>query len=225
MDRPAVVASAPHLAIADNIAGIADTLEVRLDLGATTVDDIRAYEGPVPLVVTDRVGDVPSDRAVARLDAIGDVLDHPWVWAIDLDRWLFGDDCELSTAAAAARLVETARSADVSVICSAHPSGTPNQEAMAACLEETGAIGDIAKLAVHIESPSPLGDLVGATAAAIEAEDHVATMATGPYGLPSRVMAVALGCDLVYGTPPGVAPVAAGQPAIATLRSVVDALS
>lgn len=228
MGTPAVVATATTLGQADAAAGSADLVEVRFDRAAIDVEmALDGYRGELPLLLTDRIGRHPDRPAAAsaRLEAIAAVVDDDRVWGVDIDHGLLAEPCNGLVTEAALRLVEAVEDAEATtLVCSMHPDDELETPALAERLEAAAEVGDIAKLAVPVSTPRGLGYLVEVTAAATDADRAIATMATGRYALPSRVLAAGLGCALVYGVPAGTPPVAPGQPSVATLRRVVDAL-
>lgn len=225
MEPPAVVASSDRLDASDALVAAADLLEVRLDLGDVTPAAVAAYDGPLPLLLTNRSVEEggAAEPGDARLDALADCLPGERVWGVDVESRVANAGSTAAEAPAAARLLDAAKNAGVRVVCSMHPAEPVSTTVMGVHLAEAASVGDIAKLAVPAESPEHLGELTEVTATATDDGLPVATMATGRFGPPSRLIAIALGCRLVYGAPPGAEPVVAGQPSVDALRTVVDA--
>lgn len=198
----------------------ADAVEFRLDLAEAPLEGLAAYDGELPVIVTNRVADEGGGAAdeAARVDALEAAVAEPAVEAVDV---------ELAAVAsgAADRVVETARRHGASVVVSAHDvDGTPDVETMVATLRAASDAGDLGKLAVSAASPGDVLDLLAATWAVSQAGRQVATMAMGDAGRHSRAVAP------LYGSRLGFAPVspadatAPGQYDLETLRSLLDAL-
>lgn len=205
----------------------ADAVEYRLDLasasGADPLAALDAYDGELPLLVTNRVeweGGEAADDA-ARLDALEEAVEHDAVEAVDLElRALLGQgdhDPE--------RVAEHARANDASVVVSVHDfEGTPLRQDMRGLLGNALEHGDVGKLAVTAEDRQDALDLLTVTHEYALQGEPVATMAMGEAGSHTRAVAP------VYGSRIGYAPVypeeatAPGQYDLATLRTLVDEL-
>lgn len=198
----------------------ADAVEFRLDLAEAPLEGLAAYDGELPLIVTNRLTDEGGDATddAARLDTLEAAAAEPAVEAVDV---------ELPAVASgtADRVVEAARQHGTSVVVSAHDvDGTPAVETMAATLRAAADAGDLGKLAVTAETPDDVLDLLRATWTVSEAGRRVATMAMGEAGRHSRAVAP------LYGSRLGFAPVrpadatAPGQYDLETLRSLLGAL-
>ncbi len=218
MDTPAAVATIDSIEETDRLDGLVDLIELRLDLSNDPIERVHEYNGSTPLILTNRLegegGGAPDNQD--RLDTLRSVLRADGVWGIDLELEA------LEQHPAAQALSEEANAEDVQVIVSAHPPTTISVDLMRQMLTEGAALGDIAKLAVPVETPTQLADLTTATSQLIEAGLPVATMAIGPHALASRIIAAGIGCHLVYAAPPGVEPAVTGQPSITTLKPVID---
>jgi 3-dehydroquinate dehydratase-1 len=198
----------------------ADVLEFRMDLADRPHEQLRSYDGRLPVVATNRVenegGAAPATPE--RLDALEAAIDHPRVEVVDVELQALEDGD-------AARVVEQARDRDVSVVVSVHDfDGTPDRAQMRARLEGACDRGDVGKLAVTAGSPADTLDLLSATWAATAAGRTVATMAMGEAGRHSRAVAP------LYGSRVGYAPVdpaeatAPGQFDLETLADLVERL-
>jgi 3-dehydroquinate dehydratase-1 len=198
----------------------ADALEFRMDLAERPREQLRDYDGALPIVATNRVeregGTAPATPE--RLDALVAASDHPRVEAVDveLDAIRSGDG---------GRVVEHAREQDVSVLASVHDfEGTPSRDRMGTLLEAACDRAEVGKLAVTAGSPADTLDLLAATWAAAAEGLTVATMAMGEPGRHSRAVAP------LYGSRVGYAPVdparatAPGQFDLATLAGLVEQL-
>lgn len=208
--RPAIVASGDRLDLAGQVAEVADLFEIRLDLGGAGVDDVLAYDGPLPLIVTNRAR-TPS-AAVNGPAKLERALEGDAVWAIDLDlaRWSDADT-----------LVDRAGQLDTNIICSSHPS---NADALASLADRVLGRGDIGKLAVECADAAAFAALVETTVATSQRSEPLAAMATGRFGPPSRLLGIALEVPLVYGSVPGREPTAPGQVSVDRLGAVREGL-
>ncbi|MXR51153.1 type I 3-dehydroquinate dehydratase [Halovenus sp. WSH3] len=196
----------------------ADAVEYRMDLAENGFEGLAAYDGDLPLIVTDRVeweGGESPDTA-DRIDRLARAVDEPAVAAVDV---------ELAAVEECAPVIEAAEGTDVSVIVSVHDfEVTPPREEFEAKLETACTHGDIGKLAVTAHSRSDVLDLLAATHELSQAGETVATMAMGEAGRHSRAVAP------LYGSRIGYAPVdpdeatAPGQYHLERLRSLVEAL-
>jgi len=206
--------------------GVADLVEFRMDLAADPAGQLAAYDGELPLLVTNRPaweggeadgGDAAAEAA--RLDALDAALEHEAVGAVDLElAALRRDDRAVAVAEAAA-------SRGVEVVVSVHDfAGTPSERAMASLLSAAASAGDVGKLAVTAESRADALALLSATHAVDAAGHRVATMAMGEAGRHTRAVAP------VYGSKIGYAPVRAddatapGQYDLETLAALVARL-
>ncbi len=198
----------------------ADLIEFRMDLGTDPLDQLAAYDGDLPLLATNRVewegGEAASEGRLADLAL---AAEHPSVEAVDV---------ELSAVASGEGMdvVEQAREQDAAVVVSVHDfEETPEPAELRRLLERSAEHGDVAKLATTAESPDDALSLLAATRSATAAGHTVATMAMGEPGRHTRAVAP------VYGSRIGYAPVdpeeatAPGQYDLATLRSLVEALT
>ncbi|MFW5938993.1 MAG: type I 3-dehydroquinate dehydratase [Halolamina sp.] len=225
-DSFTLVAATADLADERAARGVADLVEFRMDLAADPAAQLAAYDGALPLLVTNRPtwegGEVDGSDAAAetaRLDALAAALENEAVAAIDLELAALRRD-ERAVAVA-----EAAASRGVEVVVSVHDfAGTPSERAMASLLSTAASAGDVGKLAVTAESRADALALLSATHAVDAAGHHVATMAMGEAGRHTRAVAP------VYGSKIGYAPVRAddatapGQYDLATLSELVDRL-
>lgn len=198
----------------------ADALEFRLDLAESPLEELAAYGGELPLLVTNRVrseGGAAPD-APRRLDVLETAVEQPAVEAVDI---------ELVTLEAGdgGRVVDAARDTAATVVVSAHDfDGTPPADAMAQTLRAAARAGDVGKLAVTATDPGDVLDLLAVTWSLASDGLPVATMAMGDAGRHSRAVAP------LYGSRIGYAPVdpgnatAPGQYDLETLHRLVAAL-
>jgi len=199
----------------------ADAVEFRLDLADHRSVGLDAYDGQLPLVVTNRLagegGEAPDTSE--RLDALARAAEHPAVEAVDVELAAVRDG-------AADRVIDRARRYDTHVIVSAHDfEGTPDRDRLRALLSDACEPGDVGKVAVTARSPEDVLDLLAVTRELTAAGETVATMAMGEVGRHSRAVAP------LYGSRIGYAPVdpdeatAPGQYDLATLADLVSKLT
>jgi 3-dehydroquinate dehydratase-1 len=198
----------------------ADCVEFRMDLAeGDPLDALAAYDGDLPLLVTDRPewegGEAADEGRIADLVT---AVEHEAVAAVDI---------ELHEVAGGEGLdvVDAARDAGVAVVVSVHDfDGTPPRSELRRLIDRASEHGDVAKLAVTAESPDDTLALLAVTRAHDSAGRTVATMAMGEAGRHTRVVAP------LYGSRIGYAPVdpsratAPGQYDLATLSRLVEEL-
>ena len=205
----------------------ADAVEFRLDLSTDPLDQLAAYDGELPLIVTNRAvwegGE--ADDETRRLDVLESTLDHASVAAVDLECGALNGSVAAANTERARELGATAREAGIAVIASVHDfESTPSVEGLVDLLDRASDEGDVGKLAVTATDRSDALAVLTATHRAVEAGRTVATMAMGAAGQHTRAVAP------VYGSKIGYAPVdpegatAPGQYDLATLRQLVGAL-
>jgi 3-dehydroquinate dehydratase-1 len=196
----------------------ADAVEYRMDLAADGFDGLAAYDGTLPLIVTDRVEYEGGDSAdsAERTDRLVRAVDVPAVGAVDV---------ELAAVEQCQPVIEAAAGTDVSIIVSAHDfEETPERSALAATLDSACEHGDIGKLAVTAQSRADVLDLLSVTHDQTAAGRTVATMAMGEVGRHSRAVAPLYGSRIGYAPVDPAAATAPGQYHLERLRSVIDAL-
>ena len=205
----------------------ADAVEFRLDLATDPLDQLTAYDGELPLIVTNRAAweGGGADDEDERLDTLESALDHEAVAAVDLECGALDGSASEAATDRARDLRETARQHGISVIASVHDfESTPPVDRLVDLLQTASEAGDVGKLAVTATDRSDALAVLSATHRAVEAGHAVATMAMGAAGQHTRAVAP------VYGSAIGYAPVdpagatAPGQYDLATLRELVDRL-
>jgi len=205
----------------------ADAVEFRLDLATDPLDQLAAYDGELPLIVTNRAAWEGGEAAAEtrRLDTLDSALDHEAVAAVDLECGGLDGSVEAADTERARELRETARDAGIAVIASVHDfESTPAVDAMVDLLKGASDEGDVGKLAVTATDRHDALAVLTATHRAVDAGSTVATMAMGTAGQHTRAVAP------VYGSAIGYAPVdpegatAPGQYDLATLRRLVAEL-
>jgi len=201
----------------------ADGLELRMDFADEPLAQLDAYDGDLPILVTNRPtweGGEAGDTA-GRLDALETALEHDAVTAVDLELAALEGAGDHD----AGRVADAARDRGASVVVSTHNfESTPDREAIVSRLERACAHGDVGKMASTAHSPDDVLAMLGATRELTAEGEQVATMCMGAAGRHSRAVAP------VYGSRIGYAPVdpadatAPGQYDLATLRTLVGQL-
>ncbi|MEZ3114579.1 type I 3-dehydroquinate dehydratase [Halobaculum sp. MBLA0147] len=205
----------------------ADLVEFRLDLAEEPLAALRAYDGPTPLLVTNRPRWEGGQTApYGRLDTLAAAVAFESVVAVDVELATLRGRPPGTNDTGVAELRERIRETETTLIASVHDfDGTPDREALDGLVRAAAAAGDVGKVAVTAETPDDALRLLGATRRATARGDRVATMAMGEAGAHTRAVAP------VYGSRIGYAPVheaeatAPGQYDLATLRELVAQLS
>ncbi len=205
----------------------ADAVEFRLDLADEPLAQLEAYDGELPLIVTNRADweGGEAETETARFSALETALRHELVEAVDIECGALDGSVEAADTDRAHELREKARQEDVSVIASLHDfESTPTVDRMLNQLETAANEGDVGKLAVTAHERADALAVLTATHEAAEAGHTVATMAMGEAGQHTRAVAP------VYGSAIGYAPVdpegatAPGQYTLETLCGLVEEL-
>jgi 3-dehydroquinate dehydratase-1 len=197
---------------------VADAVEYRMDLAEEGFDGLAAYDGELPLIVTDRVeweGGESPDTA-ERIDRLARAVDRQSVAAVDVELAAV-EDCR--------PVIEAAAGTGVSIIVSVHDfEATPQRAELAAKLDRACEHGDVGKLAVTAQSRADVLDLLTVTHDQTAAGNTVATMAMGEAGRHSRAVAPLYGSRIGYAPVDPEAATAPGQYHLERLRSLIDAL-
>ncbi|WP_302080950.1 type I 3-dehydroquinate dehydratase [Salinibaculum rarum] len=199
----------------------ADLVEFRMDLAADPLDALAAYDGRLPLLVTNRVawegGETPDTPD--RLDALETAVENPSVAAVDLE-------LAALEAGDAQRVRDHAEDHDVRVVVSTHDfEATPAPDELRESLRAACDYGDVGKLAVTAATRGDVLDLLDATWDLTEAGETVATMAMGEAGRHSRAVAPLYGSRIGYAPVDPADATAPGQYDLATLAGLVDQLA
>ncbi len=220
--------AAPTATLDDESAAreYADCVEFRMDLAADPRGALEAYDGELPLLVTNRA-DWEGGEATAdgRLEILADAIEHDAVGAVDVELAALDGGRGDGQRARARKLDERAREADVAVVVSTHDfERTPREAELKRLLRRACEYGDVGKLSVTATDSGDALSVLSATHELTEAGLSIATMAMGEAGRHTRAVAP------VYGSKIGYAPVdpakatAPGQYDLATLRRLVDEL-
>ncbi len=225
-DIPSAVFESFTLAAAvDSLAGLstqlgpADAIEFRMDLAENPLDQLRQFDGTLPIIATNRAkweGGKASDKG--RLDQLADAMSIPAVAAIDVELAAISDGT-------ATRVLETAATQNVDVIASWHDfESTPSKTTMRRRLIEGSEHADIAKIAVMA---SHIGDVLPLLQVTHELSDRgipVATMSMGEAGRHSRVVAPLYGSRIGYAPPSDQGATAPGQFELGRMAELIDTL-
>ncbi|QLC33780.1 type I 3-dehydroquinate dehydratase [Halarchaeum sp. CBA1220] len=198
----------------------ADAVEFCMDRARRPAAQLRAYDGALPLVVSNRPaeegGEATDDDA--RLDALADAAECDAVAAVDVELTAMLDG-------RGERVREAAHANDAAVIVSAHDfEGTPLRQDLRGILGNALEHGDVAKLAVTATDRTDVLDLTTVTHEYDIAGEAVATMAMGEAGRHSRAVLPAYGSRIGYAPVDPADATAPGQYDLATLRQLVDDL-
>ncbi len=140
----------------------ADGLELRMDFADEPLAQLDAYDGDLPILVTNRPtweGGEAADTA-GRLDALETALEHDAVTAVDLELAALEGAGDHD----AGRVADAARDRGASVVVSTHNfESTPDREAIVSRLERACAHGDVGKMAGTAQSPDDVLAMLGAT--------------------------------------------------------------
>jgi len=206
----------------------ADAVEFRLDLATDPLDQLAAYDGDLPLIVTNRAAweGGEADDEQRRLETLAAALDHESVAAVDIECGALDGTVGAAATDRARELRDTARAADVAVIASVHDfASTPPVEELVGLLETASDEGDVGKLAVTAGDRSDALGVLTATHRAVAAGRTVATMAMGEAGRHTRAVAPLYGSAIGYAPVDPAGATAPGQYELATLRRLVDRLA
>ncbi|MBX0321872.1 type I 3-dehydroquinate dehydratase [Halomicroarcula sp. F13] len=201
----------------------ADGVELRMDFAADPLGQIDAYDGDLPVLVTNRVawegGEAPDDAA--RLDALERAVEYDAVTAVDLELAALDGDGDYD----AARVADHARDHGASVVVSTHDfEATPDRDAIVDRLARACDHGDVGKMATTAHSPDDVLAMLGATRELSAAGERVATMCMAEAGRHSRAVAPLYGSRIGYAPVDPAEATAPGQYDLATLRSLVEQL-
>ena len=204
----------------------ADLVEFRMDLADDPLAALAAYDGELPLLVTNRPrwegGETEPYR---RLDDLAEAVAHEAVVAVDVELATLRGRPTGTNDVEPATLLARARDAGVSVVASVHDfDGTPEPTALDELLRAAATAGDVGKLAVTADSRRDALALLSATHRASSRGDRVATMAMGEAGAHTRAVAPVYGSRIGYVPVRPEAATAPGQYPLAKLRELVDDL-
>lgn len=195
---------------------VADIIEFRIDKADDPIEQLRTYDGELPIIATNRnqwFGGKARDQG--RLDTLFAASRFDSVAYVDI---------ELETARAKEWILAEFRDNDVGLIISHHDfDSTPKKEILTAIIDQCAGYGDIAKVAVFPQELSDTLVLLTALHEATNADIDAAGIAMGEIGSHTRVI------GHVYGSKLGYAPLldddseyAPGQIPLRKLRALVE---
>ncbi|WP_281194128.1 type I 3-dehydroquinate dehydratase [Halorubrum sp. F4] len=221
-----LAASTGDLAAEPRARETADAVEFRMDLAADPLDQLAAYDGTLPLVVTNRAeweGGEADD--LGRYDALAEALAHDAVVAVDVELAALRGNAPTGERSHATALRESAREEGVSVIASVHDfESTPEVGTLSGLLADAASEGDVGKLATTANAREDALAMLRATHEATAAGHRVATMCMGEPGRHTRAVAPVYGSRIGYAPVDAADATAPGQYPLATLRGLVDGL-
>jgi 3-dehydroquinate dehydratase-1 len=215
-----LAAATVDLADEPDARAAADLVEFRMDLADDPVAALDAYDGELPLLVTNRAawegGEATDDEQ--RLDALEAALDDESVVAVDVELASLEDG-------SGQHVVDRARERGITVVVSTHDfETTPARETMRETLRTACEYGDVGKLAVTASTVDDVLDLLAVTRALTAAGETVATMAMGEAGRHSRAVAPLYGSRIGYAPVDPAEATAPGQYDLRTLADLIGTL-
>ncbi|WP_144799461.1 type I 3-dehydroquinate dehydratase [Halorubrum depositum] len=204
----------------------ADAAEFRMDLADAPLAQLDAYDGELPLLVTNRASwEGGEAEDLGRYDALSTALGHDAVAAVDVELAALRGNAPEGEQAHAIALRDTAREEDVSVVVSVHDfESTPEPAALVDLLADAVSEGDVGKLATTATAPRDALAMLEATHEATAAGHRVATMCMGEPGRHTRAVTPLYGSKIGYAPVDPANATAPGQYPLATLRRLVDGL-
>jgi 3-dehydroquinate dehydratase-1 len=204
----------------------ADAVEFRMDLADVPLAQLDAYDGELPLLVTNRAswegGEAPD---LARYDALSTAIGRDAVAAVDVELAALRGNAPAGERSHATALRDAARESGVDVVASVHDfESTPEPGALVDLLAEAATEGDVGKLATTATAPRDALAMLEATHEATAAGHRVATMCMGEPGRHTRAVAPLYGSKIGYAPVDAADATAPGQYPLATLRRLVDGL-
>jgi 3-dehydroquinate dehydratase-1 len=204
----------------------ADAVEFRMDLASDPLDALEAYDGELPLLVTNRATWEGGEAVEAdRLDVLETAVEHDAVAAVDVELRALTGAAETAAADAVA-LRDHAHEHDCTVVASVHDfEATPSESELRDLLDAAATEGDVGKLAVTAADRGDTLALLSATFDATAAAATVATMAMGEAGRHTRAVAPLYGSRIGYAPVDPANATAPGQYDLATLADLVGRLN
>ena len=205
----------------------ADAVEFRMDLADSPLAQLDAYDGDLPLLVTNRASWEGGEAAegTGRYDALSTALGHDAVAAVDVELAALRGNAPEGERSHATALRDTAREEGASVVVSVHDfESTPEPAALVDLLTDAASEGDVGKLATTAVGPEDALAMIEATHEATGAGHRVATMCMGEPGRHTRAVTPLYGSKIGYAPVDPANATAPGQYPLATLRDLVDGL-
>ncbi|MFO8114501.1 MAG: type I 3-dehydroquinate dehydratase [Halorubrum sp.] len=204
----------------------ADAVEFRMDLANSPLVQLDAYDGELPLLVTNRASwEGGEAEDLGRYDALSTAIGHAAVAAVDVELAALRGNAPEGERSHATALRDTAREEDVDVVVSVHDfESTPEPGALVDLLTDAAGEGDVGKLATTAAAPADALAMIEATHEATAAGHRVATMCMGEPGRHTRAVTPIYGSKIGYAPVDSADATAPGQYPLATLRRLVDGL-
>jgi len=221
-----LAAATADLSVEPAARAAADAVEFRMDLAAEPGDQLAAYDGELPVIVTNRAGWEGGEASdLSRYDALADALERPSVVAVDVELAALRGNAPEGERSHATALREAARGADAAVIASVHDfESTPDAGVLVDLLADAAAAGDVGKLATVAAGPADALAMLRATHEATAAGHAVATICMGAAGRHTRAVAPVYGSLISYAPVDPADATAPGQLPLGQLRDLVDGL-
>ncbi|GAA0511227.1 3-dehydroquinate dehydratase [Halorubrum aquaticum] len=221
-----LAASTADLSAEPRAREAADAVEFRMDLADEPLAQLEAYDGALPLVVTNRAeweGGEAGD--LGRYDALAEAIAHDAVVAVDVELAALRGNAPTGERSHATALRSSAREEGVEVIASVHDfESTPEVGTLSDLLADAASEGDVGKLATTANAREDALAMLRATNEATAAGHRVATMCMGEPGRHTRAVAPVYGSRIGYAPVDAADATAPGQYPLATLRTLVDGL-
>lgn len=200
----------------------ADLVEFRMDLADAPLPALEAYEGDLPILVTNRPewegGEHPDGPE--RREELLSAIEHPAVAAVDLELRALEHPNELTDLQP---VLDRAREADLAVIVSRHDfDRVPSRQTLLDQAQRACRLGSVAKLAVTAAETDGVLDLLRVTQDLTKCGHTVATMAMGQAGAHSRAVAPLYGSKIGYAPIDPAEATAPGQFDLQTLAGLLD---
>jgi 3-dehydroquinate dehydratase-1 len=200
----------------------ADLLEFRMDLATDPLADLRAYDGDLDLLVTNRPTWEGGEREEGpeRREELVAAVSNPAVAAVDLELRALENPDQLVDLAP---VLDAARDRDREIVVSVHDfDHAPSRKTLVDFAHRGCQFGTLAKLAVTPESPDEVLDLLQATRDLSREGRQVATMAMGEIGAHTRAIAPLYGSKLGYAPVDPAEATAPGQFDLETLSGLLE---
>lgn len=217
-----LAASTPTLDAEPRARANADLLEFRMDLASDPLEELRAYDGELEILVTNRPTWEGGDRddGPDRREELLEALSVPAVGAVDLELRTLEYPEQLVDMAP---VLDAARDGDIPIVVSVHDfDHTPARQTLVDFAHRGCQFGTLAKLAVTPESPDDVLSLLQATHDLTREERTVGTMAMGEIGAHTRAIAPLYGSKLGYAPVDPAAATAPGQFDLETLTTLLE---
>lgn len=190
-DEFALAATTNDLTREPKAREIADLIEFRMDSAEEPIEQLRDYDGELPILATNRsrwFGGEAADRG--RLDQLMAAAEFDAVERVDV---------ELETARGMEWVLNEFRDQGVELVISFHEfEETPDQATLDAIIAECDRYGDIAKVATYADDRSDCLRILTAIDTATKNGIRAAGIAMGELGSHTRIIGPLYGSKLGY---------------------------